>query len=396
MIYALETLPKKYQTVFVRAGFDVPMSDGEVTDTTRINAVLPTIQWLINHNHAVVIGAHQGRPKGEVNLEYSQQPLVKHLQALLHCPVQFCPEATGPMADSAKSNLQSGEVLLLENLRFDPREKSKQPEERLEMATELANGIDAYINEAFPNCHRDHASMVSLAQLKPAFAGLQLAQEIKHLQLRNDTTQMCLIIGGAKMETKVPVVEKFIGSAKHILVGGMIATTFQVAKGNTVGESAYEIDHVPTAQKLLALAKKHNTSIEIPTDVIVADSIDSTSTSIRTVPFSGKDQSFDIGPDTEAAFTAIIKTADYIIWNGPVGVSTKAQFSSGTTAVANVIIHATTNGATSIVGGGDSLKFFSQAGISEESFTFVSTGGGAMLEYIAGKNLPAIVALERE
>lgn len=397
MIHSLNTLPNNLTTVFVRAGFDLPMNDGVVTDTTRIKAVLPTIKWLLANNHAVVIGAHQGRPKGEVNAEYSQQPLVQCLQELVDCPVHFCKESTGSIANQAKQDLQVGEVLVLENLRFDPREKSKQESERLAMAQELAIGIDAYVNEAFPNCHRDHASMTSLATLVPAFAGLQLAEEIKHLQPNSEQAgPMCLVIGGAKMETKVPVVQQFIGSAEHILVGGMIATTFQVAKGNAVGQSAYEQEEVSTAQNLLQMAETNNTTIVVPTDVIVADSIDSTDTSIATVPFTSSSQSFDIGPTTAAEFARILEASKYIIWNGPVGVSTKPQFSNGTNAVANAIVQATANGATSIVGGGDSLKFFSQAGINQESFSFVSTGGGAMLEYISGKELPAIKALERE
>lgn len=395
MIKPLTDVPSNARTVFVRAGFDVPIQAGIVTDTSRLEAVAPTIAWLQKQGHAIVIGAHQGRPKDVINLEYSQKPVAAALEQILTCKVQFSSACTGKEANELKQALQPGEVLLLENLRFDPREKSKLEAEKIEFAKELAIGIDAYVNEAFPNCHRAHASMTSLAQLVPAYAGLQLLTEIVHLTLNIQAhTNICLVIGGAKMETKVPVIEQFIGKAQTIVVGGMIATTFQVALGRSVGASAYEQEAIPIAKDLLVKAKAAGTTIIVPTDVITAADISSEATTVTEVPFTGALQSFDIGPKSQVNFSAVIHSADLVIWNGPMGVSTKPQFKSGTNAIAQAIVQATSTGATSIVGGGDSIKYFTQEGIPINSFTFVSTGGGAMLEFIAGKKLPALTVLQ--
>jgi 3-phosphoglycerate kinase len=385
----------KGKRVIVRAGFDVSIENGKVMDTERIEAVVPTIQWLLKAGASVVVLSHQGRPKGKRLPEYSQALVAPVLEQLLGTPVQFVDSCIGQAAVSAAKALQPGQVLFLENLRYEPGEEKNDPE----FAKQLAVLGDVYVNDAFTNCHRNHASMVALAKLMPAYAGVQLSSELKHLSLVTDKPKkpVILIVSGAKMETKVPIIEQFLTRGDHILLGGCIANTFIAARGFDIGTSKYEEEQVEKAQELMLESEKEGRAlIHVPRDVVLATAPtdDAQKIDLPVEDIVGDMSIFDIGKVTIERYKKILAEAQTIIWNGPLGFFEVNRFSHASKRIAEAIAEATKRGATTIIGGGDTIDFHTRYGYSLADYTFVSTGGGAMLEFIAGKPLPALAPLK--
>jgi 3-phosphoglycerate kinase len=390
----------KGKKVLLRAGFDVPVEGGKVTDTSRIEAILPTMQAILKGGAALILMAHQGRPKGERIPEMSQKPLVPVLEKLLKVTVKFCDQCRGSEARKMADALRPGEVLLLENLRYEKAENSQDSSERDAFGKELASLADFYVNDAFTNCHRDHASMTSVPKFLPSFMGLQLEQEVAHLSKVTDDPRrpLTLIVSGAKMETKVPVIEHFLAKGDDVLLGGCIANTFIAARGFEVGASKYEEEQIEKAQEIMLEAEKVELAdVHVPRDVVVAteptESAEKLDLPLENV--MGDMMILDIGKVTIERYRKIIAKSGMIIWNGPVGMYELNRFSHGTKRLAEAIREATAKGAISIVGGGDTIDFHRKYQYPMDGYTFVSTGGGAMLDFISGKPLPALKALEK-
>lgn len=382
--------------VILRAGFDVPIENGKVTDTERIAAILPTMRAILDRGASLVILAHQGRPKGKAVPAFSQKPLVPVLRRLLRRPIVFAPQLRGTMLRRSAAALKPGEVLLVENLRYHPGEESND----LAFARELAALGDLYVNDAFTNCHRSHASMVGLPKLLPHYMGLTLEQEVRHLSraIEDPRHPVVLIVSGAKMETKIPVIERFLDAGDDILLGGAIANTFIAARGFDIGRSKCEESLVEKAQELMLEADKVElANIVIPRDAVVATAPreDAAKLDLPLEDIEGDMCIFDIGKVTIARYTRIIAKAGTIIWNGPVGMYEYNRFSHGTKRIAEAIVTATAKGAFSVIGGGDTIDFHRRYRRSLRAYSFVSTGGGAMLEFVSGKPLPALRALTR-
>ncbi len=382
--------------VIVRAGFDVAIEEGKVMDTERIEAVIPTLKHLLSHGASVVLLSHQGRPKGKRLPEFSQKPLVPIIEKFLGKPVQFCEDCSGPKAEEAASALKPGEIVFMENLRYEAGEEANDKD----FAASLAKLGDMYVNDAFTNCHRKHASMVALAELLPSFAGLQLSKELEYLSQVLDAPKkpLVLIVSGAKMETKVPIIERFLSKGDDILLGGCIANTFIAARGFDVGTSKYEEEQTETAREyMLESEKADKANIHVPRDVVLATEATDSAQKIDlpVEDIEGDMAIFDVGKVTIERFKAVIQKAGMIVWNGPLGLYELNRFSHATKRIAEAVAEATKNGAISIIGGGDTIDFHVRYGYSLDAYTFVSTGGGAMLEYIAGKDLPALRVLEQ-
>lgn len=379
--------------VLLRAGFDLPIEDNIVTDITRVEALVPTMRFILDHGGSLILLSHQGRPKGQVNPEFTQRPLVPVLEKLLGTNVHFADSPTGEATLQQAKNLQAGEVLLLENLRYDPREEKNDAS----LAEELAALGDLYVNDAFTNCHRAHASMVALPALLPSFMGLQLEQEVMHLSkvVDNPARPLALIISGAKMETKVPVVEFFLTKGDDILLGGAMANTFIAATGKAVGSSLFEPDYGESCRAMMA--KTDAARIHVPTDVVVASamSADAAASTVSADAIPADQAIFDIGQETVDSYIQAIDAAASIVWNGPLGVYEIEQFSHASLAIAAAMARATARGAITIIGGGDTIDLHTKYHLPMDAYTFVSTGGGAMLEFVSGQELPALAALRR-
>ena len=391
----------KGKKILLRAGFDVPMEGGKVTDISRIEAVLPTMKAILRGGASLIIMAHQGRPKGERVPEMSQKPIVAVLEKLLKTTVQFSDQCRGPEARKMADALKPGEVLLLENLRYEKDENSKVPAEREAFAKELAALADIYVNDAFTNCHRDHASMTGVPRILPSYMGLQLAQEVAQLSkiLDDPRRPLTLIVSGAKMETKVPVIEHFLDKGDDVLLGGCIANTFIAARGFEIGTSKYEEEQVEKAQEIMLLGEKEELAdVHVPRDVVVAteatDKAEKLDLPLENV--TGGMMILDIGKVTIERYRKIIEKSGTIIWNGPLGMYELNRFSHASKRIAEAIRDATAKGAVSILGGGDTIDFLQKYGYPVSAFTFVSTGGGAMLDFISGKELPALKALSKK
>jgi len=382
--------------VLLRAGFDVAMEGGKVMDTARIEALKPTMEYILGKGAALIILSHQGRPKGKPVPEFSQKPIVPVLEKLLGKTVKFAESCRGADTLKAAKALKAGEILFLENLRYEPGEEKNDAA----FAKELAALGEVYVNDAFTNCHRKHASMVALPTLLPAFMGLQLQKEVEHLSkvVEDPKRPLVLIISGAKMETKVPVVESFLERGDDILLGGCIANTFIAARGFDVGTSKYDKEGMEKAQELMLEAEKtEKADIHIPRDAVIATaaSRDAQKIDLPIENIVGDMNILDIGKVTVERYKSIIAKAGMVVWNGPVGYYELNRFSHGTKRIAEAIAAATAKGTVSIIGGGDTLDFHTRYGYPLNAYTFVSTGGGAMLEFIGGKKLPALEALKR-
>jgi len=379
--------------VFVRNDFNVPLDpQGKIGDDTRIREALPTFRHLVEGGARIVCASHLGRPKGEVIPECSLKPVAKRLGELLGRPVQFIGETVGPKVEKAKAALHAGDILLLENLRFLPGETKNDDA----LARALAGGIDVYVDDAFGACHRAHASIEQITRHVPlAAAGFLLKKEIDYLSMAtiDPPRETVVILGGAKVSDKIPVVNHLLEKASAVLIGGAMAYTFLKARGVDVGGSRVEDDQIPTCRELLAKAGKLGVDLRLPVDHIAAVKIEAGITvrmvsAAETIP--AEMMGLDIGFDTVREYRRIIEGAKLIIWNGPMGVFEVDSFAGGTMEIARAI--ADNAGATSIVGGGDSVAAVHAAGVAER-ITHISTGGGASLEFLAGDRLPGIEAL---
>lgn len=382
--------------VLLRAGFDVAMEDGKVMDTERIEALVPTMEYILGKKASLIIMSHQGRPKGKRLPEFSQKPITPILEKLLKRPVRFCEECSGKTAEDAVKALKPGEVLFLENLRYEAGEEANDEA----FGKSLSRLGDIYVNDAFTNCHRAHASMVQVPRHLPSYMGLQLAKEVEALSavVEDPRRPLTLIVSGAKMETKVPVIEHFLDKGDDILLGGCIANTFIAARGFDMGASKFEEKWTEKAQEMMLEAEKvEKADIHVPRDAVVAsapvDGADKVNLPVEDI--EGDMAMFDIGKITIERYIKIIEKSGMIVWNGPIGFYEVNRFSHATKRIAEAVAEATKRGAVTIIGGGDTIDFHVRYGYPLDAYTFVSTGGGAMLEFIAGKKLPAIEALRK-
>jgi phosphoglycerate kinase len=387
--------------VFIRVDFNVPLTEdgSEITDDTRIVATLPTIEYAIRHKAKVILASHLGRPKGKPNPKYSLRPVVDRLRELLdkkennyNINVAFSPNCIGEIANELSRNLESGQVLLLENLRFHAQEEANDPH----FSKDLASLADVYVNDAFGSAHRAHASTEGITHfLKPAVAGLLMEKEITYLgkALEAPEKPFVAIIGGSKISGKIDVIDNLLDKVDTLVIVGGMAYTFQRALGVTTGKSLVEEDKIDMAKAALDKAKAKGVRLLLPVDNILADSF---SPDAKTQPwdtsvnFPADWQGLDIGPKSVAAIEAVVANAKTIIWNGPAGVFEFPRFAVGTNAIAHAV--AANKGAISIIGGGDSVSAINQAGVADQ-ITHISTGGGASLEFLEGKKLPGVEAL---
>ena len=375
--------------VFVRADLNAPLDRGAVTDDTRLRAVVPTLQYAFKAGAAVVLASHLGRPQGKLVPEYSLRSVAGRLEALLGQRVELAPDCVGSETLERARALQPGEVLLLENLRFHAEEEANDDE----FARSLAALADCYVNDAFAAAHRAHASIAAITKhLQPAAAGLLMQQELAALGriLESPERPLVAILGGAKVSDKLTLVEHLLARVDALLVGGGMAFTFLTALGHTVGRSLVEPGQVDTARRALEAARRHGVTLMLPIDAIVADGLDSghgRAVGIRAIP-AGQ-MGLDIGPRTVERFAGALKTARTIVWNGPMGVFERPAFAAGTIALARAVADAS---AFSVIGGGDTVAAVTRAGVTER-IGYVSTAGGAFLEFLEGRKLPGVEAL---
>ena len=374
--------------VFLRADLNAPLAGGEVSDDTRLRAVLPTIRYALTAGAAVVLASHLGRPKGKT-AEYSMRPVAERLGALLGHPVELASDCVGPETAARARTLRPGEILLLENLRFHPEEEKNDDG----FARQLAELADCYVNDAFAAAHRAHASIDAITRhLQPAAAGLLMQRELSALGriLEAPERPLVAVLGGAKVSDKVALVEHLIGKVDALVIGGGMAFTFLRALGHAIGRSLVEPDRVETARAALEAARRRGVPLTLPVDAVVADGLDSASgraVSIRQIPDT--EMGLDIGPRTVERFTAVLATARTIVWNGPMGVFEKSPFAAGTVAVARAVAAAP---AFTVIGGGDTIAAVNAAGVGDK-IGYISTAGGAFLEFLEGRTLPGVAAL---
>lgn len=377
--------------VLVRVDFNVPLNDkGEITDDTRITASLPTIQYLLEQKAAVILMAHLGRPKGQVKPELSLAPVAKHLGKLLGKKILFAPDCVGEAAQAAASKLKPGHILLLENLRFHKEEEKND----MEFAEKLASLADLYVNDGFGVSHRAHTSVEGVTHFLPAAAGFLLEKEIQYVgqAVTNPLHPFVAIIGGAKVSDKIGVISNLLDKVDTLLIGGGMANTFLAAQGYKMGKSLVEEDKLDLAKELLAKAKKNKVNMLLPTDLVMAAAFapDAEHVTEKVKNLNQAYMALDIGAETSKAYAEALADAKMIVWNGPMGVFEMDAFCKGTEAVAKAVAKSR---ATSIVGGGDSVAAIEKLGLAKR-ITHISTGGGASLEYLEGKVLPGVAALD--
>lgn len=377
--------------VLVRVDFNVPLNDkGEITDDTRITASLPTIQYLLEQKAAVILMAHLGRPKGQVKPELSLAPVAKHLGKLLGKKILFAPDCVGEAAQAAASKLKPGHILLLENLRFHKEEEKND----MEFAEKLASLADLYVNDGFGVSHRAHASVEGVTHFLPAAAGFLLEKEIQYVgqAVTNPLHPFVAIIGGAKVSDKIGVISNLLDKVDTLLIGGGMANTFLAAQGYKMGKSLVEEDKLDLAKELLAKAKKNKVNMLLPTDLVMAAAFapDAEHVTEKVKNLNQAYMALDIGAETSKTYAEALADAKMIVWNGPMGVFEMDAFCKGTEAVAKAVAKSR---ATSIVGGGDSVAAIEKLGLAKR-ITHISTGGGASLEYLEGKVLPGVAALD--
>ena len=390
-------VPVAGKRVLVRVDFNVPLDDaGQITDETRIQASLPTIQYLLENGAAVILMSHLGRPKGKPNPKYSLAPVAVRLQELLgpDIPVKFVQDCIGPEVREAAYDLQTGEVLLLENLRFHPEEEANDAD----FARQLAELADLYVDDAFGSAHRAHASTEAVANDLPAVAGLLMERELAIMGAALDDPKrpFVAILGGAKISDKIGVISNLLNKVDALIIGGGMANTFLKALDYQIGDSLVENDCVKDAEALTVQANLKEIPLMLPHDVVIADDFSANANhrvvEVRAVPEMGGWRILDIGPKTAEEYAVVIRDAKTVVWNGPMGVFEMEPFAQGTLAVAQAMAYATENGATTIVGGGDSVAAIEQMGLADK-VTHISTGGGASLEFLEGRELPGVAAL---
>jgi len=390
----LEELEVKGKRVFLRCDLNVPLKDGVIKDDGRIRASLPTIQYLLDQGASLVIAAHLGRPKGEAKPELSMAPVAARLGELLGMPIKFATAVTGPEVTAAAESLIPGEILLLENIRFSAAETSKEESERAALALELAKLADAYVGDGFGAVHRKHASVYDLPKLLPNAAGYLVSAEVEVLKklTQNPDRPYGVVLGGAKVSDKIGVIANLLEKVNVIAIGGGMLFTFLAAQGKEIGTSLVEVDLIPTVKELLERAKVNDVELLLPTDILVAPAFaaDSPATLVSSDAIPADQMGLDIGPETAAAFAKAITGCKTVFWNGPMGVFEFTAFSGGTKEVANAL---TKVSGLCVVGGGDSAAAVRALGFADSDFGYISTGGGASLEYLEGKELPGLVAL---
>lgn len=381
--------------VFLRCDLNVPLKEGKITDDGRIRASLPTINALLAKGASLVIAAHLGRPKGEVKSELSLAPVALRLSELLGKPVQFAGAITGADVTAKAEALKSGEILLLENIRFSAAETSKDESERSALATELSKLADLYVGDGFGAVHRKHASVFDLAKLLPHAAGTLVAAEVEVLKkLTIDPVRPYgVVLGGSKVSDKIGVIANLLGKVDVMAIGGGMLFTFLAAQGHEIGKSLVELDLLDTVRGLIKQAEDSGVKLLLPTDIVVAPAFaaDATPTLVKATAIPADQMGLDIGPETAAAFAAEIKKCKTVFWNGPMGVFEFPNFAHGTKVVAQALTEVS---GISVVGGGDSAAAVRALGFADSAFGYISTGGGASLEYLEGKELPGLTALD--
>ncbi|CAN7332376.1 phosphoglycerate kinase [Peribacillus frigoritolerans] len=387
---SIKDIELKGKRVFCRVDFNVPMQDGKISDDTRIKAALPTISYLTEQGAKVILASHLGRPKGQVVEELRLAPVAERLSELSGIDVQKAEEAYGETVQSIIDNMQNGEILLLENVRFYPGEEKNDQE----LAKSFAALADVYVNDAFGAAHRAHASTEGIAHHLPAVAGLLMEKELSVLgkALSNPERPFTAIIGGAKVKDKIGVIENLLEKVDHLIIGGGLGYTFIKAQGHEIGNSLLEEDKIELAKSFIESAKEKGVKLHLPIDAVVTAefSPDAETDNVDIDAIPNDKMALDIGPKTSELFADVIKSSKLVIWNGPMGVFEFDKFANGTRTVAQALAEA--NDTYSIVGGGDSAAAAEKFGLAEK-MSHISTGGGASLEFMEGKELPGVVAL---
>jgi phosphoglycerate kinase len=394
VINTLQSFEVAGKRVFLRCDLNVPLKDGEITDDGRIRASLPTIKTLTANGASLVIAAHLGRPKGEAKPELSLAPVAARLSELLGQPVAFAGAVTGSDVTSKAQALKSGEILLLENIRFSAAETSKEESERANFAKELSQLADFYVGDGFGAVHRKHASVYDLPKLLPHVAGTLVAAEVEVLKklTQNPERPYGVVLGGAKVSDKIGVISNLLSKVDVMAIGGGMVFTFLAAQGKEIGSSLVEKDLIPTVQELIKQADAAGVKLVLPTDIVVAPKFaaDSPATLVSADAIPADQMGLDIGPKSAQTFAAAIGRCKTVFWNGPMGVFEFPAFANGTKVVAQALTQVT---GISVVGGGDSAAAVRALGFADSDFGYISTGGGASLEYLEGKELPGLTAL---
>ncbi|NQX28639.1 phosphoglycerate kinase [Microbacteriaceae bacterium VKM Ac-2854] len=387
------------KAIVVRCDLNVPLKDGQITDDGRVRASLPTLNELVNAGARVVVISHLGRPEGEPNPKYSLEPVAQRLSELLGKPVAFAADTVGPSAEEAVRALGDGDVVVLENLRFNPGETSKDAGEREAFAAQLAAFGDAFVSDGFGVVHRKQASVYELAKLLPSAAGTLIAAELEVLDKLTESPERpyAVVLGGSKVSDKLGVIDHLLPRVDSLLIGGGMLFTFLKAQGHEVGSSLLEADQIPVVLRYLEKAKELGVEIVLPTDVVVASKFGAdaeyqtvAADAIESTPFGASGLGLDIGPETAARFAEIVAGSKTVFWNGPMGVFELEPFAAGTKAVAQAL---TEVDGLSVVGGGDSAAAVRALGFNDDQFGHISTGGGASLEFLEGKKLPGLEVL---
>jgi len=391
----LSTIDVAGKRVFLRCDLNVPLKEGVIKDDGRIKASLPTIQLLLEKGASLVIAAHLGRPKGEAKPELSLAPVAKRLSELLGREVKFTGDVTGAVVTTAAESLKAGEILLLENIRFSAAETSKEELERGAFAGELAQLADFYVGDGFGAVHRKHASVFDLPKLLPHAAGTLVAAEVQVLKklTQNPERPYGVVLGGAKVSDKLGVIENLLGKVDVLAIGGGMVFTFLKAQGKEIGTSLVEAEMLDVVKGLIATAEKNGVKLVLPTDIVVAPTFaaDATPTLVSADAIPADQMGLDIGPVSAQAFASEIVKCKTVFWNGPMGVFEFPNFAAGTKVVAQALTEVS---GISVVGGGDSAAAVRALGFADSQFGYISTGGGASLEYLEGKELPGLKALE--